>query len=171
MRSEIDHMAENVLVQPRTPKTVKNEWTLRKGHALNNCLSGVREWPGVDKVLGEQTRILQLLTVPSCVNSRDCEELRVCFLLSREHCVCSGHPFKQGEYFQVYTPSWSLLLPSIYMTLSPNFSKFKWHTPLRRGKDSDKNCRVMCRTFLDLTAHTSVECWLIPCFTLLNLTA
>lgn len=53
MRSKIDHMIEKFLIQPRISKTVKNEWTLRNGNALNNCIFRARKCPRVDKVLGE----------------------------------------------------------------------------------------------------------------------
>lgn len=53
MRAKIDPMIEKFLVQPRISKTVKNEWTLRNGNALNNCIFRARKCPGVGKVLGE----------------------------------------------------------------------------------------------------------------------
>lgn len=54
MRSEIHHMTEKFLVPLRIPKTVKNEWTIRKGNASNNCIIRARKSPGVSKVLREQ---------------------------------------------------------------------------------------------------------------------
>lgn len=51
MRSEIEHVAENVPVQARTSKTVKNEWTLRKGIASNNSLFGAKKCCGVGRSL------------------------------------------------------------------------------------------------------------------------
>lgn len=54
MRSEVDHMTKKVLVEPRIPKMVKNEWTLRKGHAsMHNWDQRVSE---VSNFPGEQTQ-------------------------------------------------------------------------------------------------------------------
>lgn len=117
MRSEIDHMIEKVLVQPR------NEWNLRKGNASNNCFFGTRKCPEVGEVLGSRPRGLLPLTVPSCIDSWDQKELRLWFSLSGAHCVCSGrHSSNQGESFQLYTLSLLLFLQSLFRNLSPQSS-------------------------------------------------